>query len=94
MRAAHKTPTPTVSLDLTTTALVGPLAQALAHRGTALVPFLLACPRCGGRMRVVATVAEPAVVRRVLEHLGLASGPVRADPAQPPPEGRQERLAD
>jgi hypothetical protein len=37
-------------------------------------------------MRVMATIADLAVVRRVLEHLGLASAPVRPDPAQPPPE--------
>jgi hypothetical protein len=49
-------------------------------------------------MRVPATIADSAVVRRVLDHLGLASGPVRADPAQPPPTGGgvagQERFAD
>jgi len=49
-------------------------------------------------MRVMRTIAEPAVIRRVLAHLGMASAPVRPDPAQPPPEGAvvtgQERFAD
>jgi uncharacterized protein YbaR (Trm112 family) len=24
---------------------------------------VLACPRCGGRMRVIATIADPAAIR-------------------------------
>jgi hypothetical protein len=31
----------------------------------------LACPRCGGRMRVIATIDDPRVVRRILIHLSL-----------------------
>ncbi|HEV8307893.1 MAG TPA: hypothetical protein VGW35_09515 [Methylomirabilota bacterium] len=33
---------------------------------------VLACPRCGGRLRVVAIVPDPAVVRTLLTHLGRA----------------------
>ena len=33
---------------------------------------VLACPKCGGRMRVIATIEDPRVVRRILTHLGLA----------------------
>ena len=42
----------------------------------------LACPNCGGRMRVLATIDDPRVVRRILTHLGLTgdAGP----PAGPP----------
>ena len=29
------------------------------------------CPRCGGRMKVVAFLTEPAVVDRIIRHLGL-----------------------
>src|SRR5206468_9672558 len=32
---------------------------------------VLACPNCGGRMRLIATVEDPRVVRRILTHLGL-----------------------
>jgi len=31
----------------------------------------LACPRCGGRMRVVALLTEYAVVDRIIRHLEL-----------------------
>jgi hypothetical protein len=41
---------------------------------------VLACPNCGGRMRVIATIDDPWVVRRILTHLGLLSDP------RPPPE--------
>ncbi len=32
---------------------------------------VLACPRCGGRMRVIALIDDPSVVRRILAHLGI-----------------------
>src|SRR5215813_9732144 len=41
---------------------------------------VLACPSCGGRMRVIATIEDPRVVRRILTHLGLADdGGLAAD---------------
>ncbi len=46
---------------------------------------VLACPRCGNRMRLFATIEDPRVVEQILGHLGLPSAPVRADPAEPPP---------
>ena len=45
------------------------------------------CRRCGGKLRVIASIEEPATIERILEHLGGESGP--ADPAHPsraPPE--------
>jgi len=38
---------------------------------------VLKCPRCHGRMRIIATVTEPKAVRQILECIGL--------PARPPP---------
>ena len=35
----------------------------------------LTCPRCGGMMKVIALIEEPAVVRRILEHLELWRAP-------------------
>jgi len=37
----------------------------------------LACPRCNGRLRIVATVTNPTAVNVILECLGL--------PGRPPP---------
>jgi hypothetical protein len=31
---------------------------------------VLACPKCGGRMILLATITDPAVIRRILTHLG------------------------
>ena len=33
---------------------------------------VLACTRCQGRMRLISAITEPAVVRRILEHLGIS----------------------
>ena len=41
---------------------------------------VLACPRCGGRMRIFATIDDPPVVRRILAHLGLLSADLQPDP--------------
>jgi len=38
---------------------------------------VLACVRCGGRMRVEATIDDPVVIRRILTHLGLPTNPLK-----------------
>jgi hypothetical protein len=39
---------------------------------------LLVCPRCGGEMRSVAVLQDPAVCEKILRHLGLwQRGPPR-----------------
>jgi hypothetical protein len=43
---------------------------------------VLACPRCGGRMRVLATIDDPSVIRKILTHLGL---PTDVPAPRPPP---------
>ena len=47
---------------------------------------VLAYPRCGGRLRVIATIQDPAVVRAILAQLGLAPGPDNPGPAPPQPD--------
>ena len=42
---------------------------------------VLRCPRCAGRMQLIATIENPAVIQRILAHLGLPGA--REDP--PPP---------
>src|SRR5690606_11443048 len=39
------------------------------------------CRRCGGRLRVIASIEEPATIERILAHLGRDAEPV--DPAHP-----------
>jgi len=47
----------------------------------ARVVYGMECPRCGGPMRLISVIEDPAVARKILEHLGL--------PARPPPRGRR-----
>jgi len=53
----------------------------LLHRVFAV--DVLARPRCGGRMRILARIDDPRVVRRILAPLGLlsAAGPQPDPPA-------------
>lgn len=46
---------------------------------------VLACPRCAGRMRFLATIDDPLIIEPILVRLGLPTDRVRTDPAQPPP---------
>jgi len=45
---------------------------------------VLACPRCGGRLRLVALVDERPVVERILRHLGLPADLPVMGPGRPP----------
>lgn len=46
---------------------------------------VLACPRCGGRLRLVALLEAGTVTTRILRHLGLLSEVPAARPARAPP---------
>ena len=64
------------------------LARIAFRRSAGLRPVdIETCRRCGGRLRVIASIEEPAVIERILEHLGGETESV--DPAHPsraPPE--------
>ena len=54
----------------------------LMHRAFGI--DVLACPHCGGRLRLIATLHDPVVIRKLLAHLGMAcSGP---SPGPAPPQ--------
>ncbi len=46
---------------------------------------VLACPRCAGRLRLVATVEDPHAIQAILESLGLPAEVPQPAPPQPPP---------
>jgi hypothetical protein len=46
---------------------------------------VLSCPRCGGRLRLIALIEEAAVIGRILSHLGLPTDLPVACPARAPP---------
>jgi hypothetical protein len=41
---------------------------------------VLACPRCGGRLRLIATVEDPREIREVLGALALSDEPANRAP--------------
>jgi len=51
------------------------------HRVFAL--DVLVCPRCGGRLRVIATVQDPLAVQAILAHLRRSGAPEPPGPAPP-----------
>lgn len=50
---------------------------------------VMACEKCGGRMKFLALIEDPAVIRKILDHLGLPPEPPRPRPARPPPDDPQ-----
>jgi hypothetical protein len=54
---------------------------------------VLACPRCGGRLRLVALIEYASVVQRIRRHLGLPTEVPEPRPARAPPR-RLEGLED
>jgi hypothetical protein len=55
----------------------------LMHRAFGL--DVLGCPRCGSRLRPLATISDLAIVEQILAHLGLI--PVHRSPGPAPPPG-------
>ena len=46
---------------------------------------VLACPRCGGLLRLVALIEQAAVIERILRHLDLPAEIPAPRPARAPP---------
>jgi hypothetical protein len=46
---------------------------------------VLACPRCGDRLQLIALIEDPPVIRRILSHLDLPTEVPAARPARSPP---------
>ena len=55
--------------------------------------FALKCSGCGGRVRLVGFITEPATVRQILEHVGEAvMAPAIAPARSPPVEANAQQL--
>ena len=57
-------------------------AKLLSRVGEA---FPLACPNCGGDIRLISFITDPEPIRKILTHLGEPLGPPRVSPARGPP---------
>jgi len=51
---------------------------------------VLACAHCGGRMHLIATLHDPAVIRKILAHLALS--PLGAESRPRPSRVRRRRV--
>jgi len=47
--------------------------------------FPLACPSCGGDIRLISFITEPGPIRKILTHLGEPLESPRVSPARGPP---------
>jgi hypothetical protein len=54
----------------------------------------LTCPKCTGRMTIVAAVTKPEAMRKILDHLGIASEAPRQTAARPPPQSELAGKSD
>jgi hypothetical protein len=45
-----------------------------------------ACPACGGKLRVIACIEEPQLIRQILSHVQQRDGPADFDARGPPGE--------
>jgi hypothetical protein len=50
----------------------------------------LACPNCGGDIRLIAFITQPGPIRKILTHLGEPLEPPPISPARGPPTDRGE----
>jgi hypothetical protein len=44
------------------------------------------CIKCGGKMKIIAAIEDPKVIRKILEHMGLDAKPPPVYPARGPPK--------
>jgi hypothetical protein len=47
--------------------------------------FPLACPNCGGDIRLISFITQPGPIRKILTHLGEPLEPPYVSPARGPP---------
>jgi hypothetical protein len=54
----------------------------------------LTCPKCDGRMKILAAITEPDAIRKILDHLGIPSEAPRRTFARSPPQAELSGTAD
>ncbi|MCP4602140.1 MAG: hypothetical protein GY847_16760 [Proteobacteria bacterium] len=50
---------------------------------------VLACEKCSGRMKIVALIDQPQVIKKILKHFGLPTEIPQARPARSPPREKE-----
>jgi len=54
----------------------------------------LTCPKCHGRMKILAAITKPDAIRKLLDHLGIPSEAPRRTAARPPPQAELSGTSD
>jgi len=52
------------------------------------------CPKCHGRMKILAAIIKPDAICKILEHLGIPSEAPALTAARPPPQAELSGAAD
>lgn len=52
------------------------------------------CSKCGGKMKIIAAIEDPKVIRKILEPLGLPTSPPRLHPARGPPPTKLDEFQE
>ncbi len=76
---AKKRPKPPPSTQ--TDSPLAPLSWAERLKRVFLIDIEL-CPKCGGRLRVIAAITQPDVIQKILEHVHQQQAPPRQPPAR------------
>jgi len=54
----------------------------------------LTCPKCQGRMKILAAITKPAAIRKILDHLGISNEAPCRTAARPPPQAELSGTTD
>jgi hypothetical protein len=54
----------------------------------------LTCPKCQGRMKILAAITKPDAIRKILDHLGIPNKAPRRPAARPTPQAEFSGTAD
>jgi len=54
----------------------------------------LTCPKCEGRMKILAAITRPEAIRKILDHLGIPNEAPPRTAARPPPQAELSGTAD
>jgi hypothetical protein len=80
-------------IDLSKLPRVSRLPWALLLKRVFLTDALK-CPKCQGRMKILAAVTKPEAIRKILDHLGIPSEAPRLTSARPPPQAELSGTSD
>ncbi len=72
---------PTVDTDRETDRPLAPLSWAERLKRVFAIDIEV-CPKCGGKLRVIATVTQPDVIQKILDHVHQQQAPPRQPPGR------------